>query len=1288
MNQRGMSLAEVVVSLAIVSIIIFTFLSLADAAMTTTRHNVDREFGTQKAMAILEELRALVQSTTEPSGLVLDSFDDGTTPQAVLTTLRIADSNGNLVPVDPDHESSGNKTFNNDWLYYRKIAVMRLPGAQSSDVRLVRVQILKNTGSGLRPLAEVASVLSTVATQMPPTQVFDLYAIAVENVPGWWVYMSNLRPFVENFIQDLQARNPGLQFRTHWITKLSYGRDELYTPYMNDTADSTNAIDWVYFYPGRMPTGSGDDRYYSTEYFASRLNVDGTIRNTYDATANPAPYALADQFNNAMRLPDERNRFDARVAAGLEDATTPTLRLLLEDMYSNPSKYTNAILINLHGELFPFPPIRNYSDAAKDPEDYPGVRVVTHPEKLRYTDTENVKLRVYSYLMNPSAATSVLNTPISIVLKGVNWSPLINGSIERISGDAGSPYTRTVAPAFGPAGEMYYETETVTVAGIPETRIRLYNSPLKTPCNNNCDDGGLPHWTMKQSRRLYGLEYIPSPVENISAGEVAFSTDLTTPGDLTKNTARWIITIPDSVLPNNGRLDIETRIGTDLTTGTAFPTVNEPNNLSRTYVWKGTDLWIFGDANNLPNLPYTERYQILGDPRHLPYADLKAPHAGSGLSGANRLGLGYNPYFDDFESDVDWDADNDIDFADNGAAAELITPDPETWTIKNNTNDRFSVKINGGSTITVDLTGSTSVNLSAGTVANTLNANSTFSAVALATAWGPRLRVVSKTAGPNSSVAFDLTVSRNCGNEMGFTSSNFTSSTGRWDGWQYITGGNTYGIKNDGDLSNDSWSRNNSRIDMDLTRIFEMMRSPLQRSRALWTTMTGWSYYYIGTGGEIGYDSSNGFPDSIRVSGKPFGRTGADWEQSIIDGNSSCNFGCGPKYIRENGTNWWAMTWLGELFPDNRFNVSASVNDWIDRGNLPTATNTTTTGTFRRVNRDAIPTNVNGNTPGGSDIPARYSMTGTLFTDGLTHRTQEPGSTNFFWLGTASNSFRHTGADGNSSNRTTVGGEIASSYAMPVPSTIPSSRPFILSSTGANPDSFLFPGYGSANTGAMLSEFFDYAPNAAWSGSGLMAIVNPSSRDVMYVVGNGLSPSGTSGTAFIARWSLLTLIHSFFTSGMYRYDGTNITLTGTPSAERISQLPQVRITNPNLQTELRNPTNINITWAVSWTRWDGRPYTTNYTAAALALDDDAVLKYAVLYSRDNGATWYHVSDNTEATRGIRPAAAYLQTTTSYSWNVANTTTFPQGNYIIRVEAYREGKPLHYSFHQFRAYIDR
>ena len=1120
-NERGMTLVEVLVSLAIVAVLIAFSTRMVTTAYRGTQDNIHKQFATQKAMSMLEELRALIQTQNGATTIVLDNFDDGTTSQPLLTTQSAV--------TNPAAPASGNTPMGAGWLYSRRITVQRVPSA--SDLRLVNVKVFIHEASGTRLLAEVASVLSTIGQNAPPTQVYDVYLVAIENVPGWWLYMQNVVTFVEGAMNDLESRHPGLQFRRHWIRKLSYGRDPLYAPYVNRTGDSTQSIDSVYFYPGTLPSGSPVQSYYPPDFFQARVRIDGDLVHDFDPTNNPAPYALADQFNNGMRHADERRLFEQRVAARLESADAPTLRLLLDDMYLRPAQYRNAIVINLHGELFPFPPVRNYSDAAKDPRQWPNVRVVTHPERLRYTNANDVRLRVYSYHNAGNAAAvpdwlgrGTSATPISVVIKGLAWLPPI-GAVEAIGGGvdadgngAADPYARTAASTSPSATQMWWSRE--VVGG--DTILRLYNSPLKTPCaqlTNPCDAGGLA-----ADRTLYGLQYIPAPVENLPdyASPAPFATNLVTPGVEAKNTARWIITIPSSALRDDQLLEIETRIGSDLTTGAAFPIANGPSNLSRTYVWRGSDAWIE------QNLPITERFQFLGDPRHSPYADNKLPHT------SDPLGMGYNRYFDDFHD-------------------------------------------------------------------GSLNA------------------------------------------------------AARWPGYSYVApalSSNWYGIKNnsgDTNNANDGWNTRDGLIEIDVPRVYQVLRSAVTRSNAVYTTMTGFSYFYVGIGGEIGYDDSNGFANSIPVSSKPFtGAAGTRNEQSITNALSG-----GVKYIRENENvvnYWWSMSWLGELYPDSQ------IATWTATGNLPTGSGS---GRFVRTLRGSITPN----------LPA-----GTTFLNTV-RRTQEEGSTTFFWSGRADATFHHRYADNTTGNRVAQGNDIETTYKVPLAPSISNERPFSIAvnDTGMNPDHFLQPVYGAATTLSPLAEFYRHSTNI--HGSALLAMRD--GGDAAFVVVNGLSPVGESGTAFISRWSFLSLVHGFLSAGLFRN-------AGVLDPARVRQLPQVVITTPDDSTDIDNPSTLRIGWQSQWRRWDGLAYTPDYPGNYA---DDTTVRFAVLYSRDNGRTWLHVEDDATATPGRRPDAAHLRTTTHYDWSVP-AARFPRGNYLIRVEAYRDEVPLHYAFHQFRAFFRR
>lgn len=1136
---------EVLVALAIVAIIMGFSTTMISSALRGTQDNINKQFATQKAVSMLEELRALVQTDKGDTAVVLDDYDDGTTNQTLLTTRRGV--------KDPADAASGNTKVGDQWLFERRVTVQRLQGA--NDVRLVNVKVFVRDVGGLRVLAEVAGVLSTIGQNMPPTQVYDVYLIAVENVPGWWLYMQNIVPFVEGAIADLETRHPGLEFRTHWVRKLSYGRDPQYMPHVNRQTPSTSQIDWVYFYPGALPAGLAVENYYPPDFFKGRVSIDGTPVNGADPEKNPYPYALADQYNNAMRHRDEANLFAAR---GEE---TPTLRLLLDDMVLKPHEYRNAIIINLHGELFPFPPVRNYSDAAKLPGTMPNVRVVTHPERLHYDNAAGVNLRVYSYHTNvaqPEAVAPWLSQPISITLENVVWNP-VPGDIQAMPGgvdfdgdgnldnnryDGWKSAPANPQPVASPTGGMWWWAANDGT----DTVILLYNSPLKSPCVSvpkdkaNCEGGGLP-----TNAQLYALEYIPSPVENLAVGNAPFSRTLGTKGAGPKNTARWQIRIPSFVLNKNREYAIETRIGA---VAPKKDPAEEYPNLSRTYFWRGTDAWLFGDAVNKPNLPPTERFQFLGDPRHSPYEDVKRPHGASLLVTADPLGMGYNRYFDDFHSPAE-------------------------------------------------------------------NARAT------------------------------------------------------WPGWSYQDGGGTwFGLKNnnnDADDDNDGWrtgDRNENgkqvpvTLEIDVPRIYQVLRMGVLQTNAVYTTMTGFSYFYVGIGNEIGYDSANGFGTSIPLSARPFNGSGAVLnEQSITDEKVNTNSGPigGVKYIREDGTDWWAMTWLGELYPDSSWDT------WKKTGNLPTGMGK---GSFRRVLRSSI--NVR--------LPA-----GTALTDAV-RRPQEEGSTTFFWSGSANATFHHRYQDGTSGSLATDGKAVASTYNLPMPDDISNNRPFDVAENTAwmNPDHFLQNAYGPPTTLTPLSQFYRHSTNI--HGSSLLAMRD--GNQAAFVVVNGLSPVGQSGVAFIARWSFLSLIQSFLASGRY-------STLGQLDPARVRELPRVVITSPNDNVDIVDPVTLKVTWETSWRRWDGLPYTPAYPNG---FAEDTPVRYKVMYSRDNGRSWLYAQDDQPATAGAWPEDdKYLQGGTSFVLSTPKST-FPKGNYLLRIEAYRDknGERMlrHYAFHQYRAFIKR
>lgn len=1222
-NQKGMTLVEVLVSLLLVSLIILATVSFISGAYRATAHNQEKEFATQKAISILDELKSFVEDK-QGVGSLLDDFNE-TTDSPVLTTQDGA------VPDDPVSANTVYSSSPSGWLYTKQITVTPIGDA---DNRLVNVKVFTYKYGKQTLVSEVAGVLRTIAPSFAPTQVYDVYLIAIDNIPGWWVYMQNIVPFVQATLQDIQARNPGLEFRTHWIRKLAYGRDWQYTPYFNDATVSTANINSVYFYPGQLPLNDatydtpGNVRpvsyYYLPSLVQARINIDGTVRNGYDnnpanSTYNPFPYAMADTYNNAMRYPDEKQWFDNRVAVGKEFADAPTYRLLIEDMWQNPQKYRNAIVINLHGELFPFPPIRNYSDAAKDPDTFTDVtrgfpRAVTHPENLHYGNSDNLVLRVYSYLnrsfqsAGPFGRLQFMPTasPIRVTLRNINWTPAA-GDIKTIIGGAdldgnsvadawgGGPVNAPVCPVAG--NTACYST---AISGA-DTVITLTRSPLVSPQTGAGSAGLNSQWL------LYGMEYIPAPMEVPpfgGANPAAFSRNLTQANDFPKNTARWIITVPNSagVLPTNSMITIETRIGPDNTTGVMYPTANKPQDLSRTYTWRGTDTWLFGDGTfaNPGRLPITERWQIIGDPRHLPYADQKlnqqfAPNP------IFPLGDGFNRYFDDFNN------------TGSGYPSAGLYSGGNQW-------QGWTVAGNG-------------------------------------------IKAAGAAEGSWTTVATD-------------------------DGWDVseladVTAG--FGAQ--------------GMLEVDVNRIMQVFRTVLLRTNSVFTTLSGFSFSYLGMGNEIDYDQSNGFISGVPVSSIPYtGSAGARYERSITSWPTDLSPTYHLKYIKKNDNTWFAKYWLGELFPDDVY-----ASQWNTNGNLTAGT---AAANFLRVIRSSIP-------DGANNTQFDLLPQGTTFVP-AGRTTDEEGCTAFMNIGTTTLQFHHEWSydnvnalvDETGDLQSPEGVEIANKFYMPFPTTAPIGRPFYLSSNGegkmpngfvssANPP-FYDTGYTAAGTasigahpaGTLSTTYYDSTEDryGTGTGSGLVTLretLGGVERGAIYNVVNGLDKTGESGTTLIGKWSVLSLTDAFLRSGQ------------GASPTRIRELPRVLIL-PFTADELNNKPSLNIQWSMNWLRWDGQEYVDAYPAG---FTEDTQTGHVILYSTDNGVTWKNIVTNAPATPGVRPTAAgdyvipnnHDPATNLLSYNWTDFGSRCEGTILLRVEVYRDiddvntAYNLHYSYHQMRIF---
>lgn len=523
-NQRGFSLTEMLVASTIMAVVITGAISMQNYSLNRTRGNNDKAFATQKAMQMFEELRAFVQANRETDIAKLQNFSDGASYNYVLTTEKktIANSTG-TVAVDlsnPGDTLSGNQRLNgNIWRFVRQVQVKPVPN--DINARYVTVSVwladksTPNQPSQAQPLASISGILKTNISNEPPTQVYDLFVVAMENAPSWWVDLADLKPSFDRTLVDLEQRNPGLVFRRHYISRFGFGRDPYYMPYINDAATiNSEDLPWTYLYPGRTADNRSLGESYVLDSIKGRRRTDSDDFSIDKANgsyaANPYhQYAMADQFNHVMRYPEQK-AMEARLTR--EDPVTfkdnPSLINFLEDM-NTPDidgnyKYKNSIIVNLHGELLPLPAIRNYSDPAKAPSMFarkldgdPTVtstglpasgndnsnftslkykRVVSHPENLRYDNNDTVTWRVYAYEETPPGLTG-LNTTSSSFSDDIGSSDCNNG-IASCRGDDTIPKISMFIPTIGKgpsyagaenAGFLDYPADPSTGAGFVPT---------------------------------------------------------------------------------------------------------------------------------------------------------------------------------------------------------------------------------------------------------------------------------------------------------------------------------------------------------------------------------------------------------------------------------------------------------------------------------------------------------------------------------------------------------------------------------------------------------------------------------------------------------------------------------------------------------------------------------------------------------------------------------------------------------------------------------------------------
>lgn len=442
--RPGANLVEVLIAASIAGVVMLALGAFIGSSYKASGTERDHAYAMQKAMQILEEVSAHYSKSPTDTGP--DKFADG--PHFELTVAAGA------TPGDP---ISGNPyvTAKGKYKYVRE--VISEPVTGDPFARKVTVKVWYNEATAptvptKAPLAVVANVMRSNVGAIGPKHVVDVYILSLENVPHlinkddthqFYPSAAAARAAFNGALTTFQGQFPGYEFRKHYITRMSMGRETKYKPYINDEKDihataNQDGLNWAYFYPGRLD-GSG------SKYF-DLADINGKYLRGAPASSpvpqNDANYALADQFNHAVRYGEEHPApastnapgafaspsFPPGASDGTGDVSQLSYRQFLEDMLRDTTgKYANAILVNLHGDLMPIIPLRAYSDAARDSDstyqeshDSNRVwankrRIVTHPYKLvtQAGGVEPLRLLTHGYMSDgkPQIGVDFYPTP-------------------------------------------------------------------------------------------------------------------------------------------------------------------------------------------------------------------------------------------------------------------------------------------------------------------------------------------------------------------------------------------------------------------------------------------------------------------------------------------------------------------------------------------------------------------------------------------------------------------------------------------------------------------------------------------------------------------------------------------------------------------------------------------------------------------------------------------------------------------------------------------------------------
>ena len=338
-------------------------------------HTRDRLFARQKALSILSELRAYVEGG--------DGRGRGRPRRLRRRPLAERDALDRARParprrsfVAPDHPLSGNVLDRGEWRWYRRITVQHFPGvvdARPAHLHGPRVPSPPEAGAprradgrGLlgRPHDRRRVPDDAGLRRLPPRarerpRLVGLHGLhqAVHRRDPVRPRGAQPGPRVPHALDHRVGLRARRAVRARTRTRPGSARTPRRGPTSTParcrpgprpratTCPDDDAGPRQPRRPERRPIFANDyspasptpTRTATASATPARRTSTRTANGEFDV-GNPVPYAMADQHNHAMRWPDENAKFEARVAAGLEEDDTPTWRLLLDRMIADPDE--------------------------------------------------------------------------------------------------------------------------------------------------------------------------------------------------------------------------------------------------------------------------------------------------------------------------------------------------------------------------------------------------------------------------------------------------------------------------------------------------------------------------------------------------------------------------------------------------------------------------------------------------------------------------------------------------------------------------------------------------------------------------------------------------------------------------------------------------------------------------------------------------------------------------------------------------------------------------------------